>query len=62
MTIENVATKYAKYLADFNLFQHSQTSGLGENLAYIWTTQNANLTDCSCKNELIRKKKKIIFS
>ena len=49
LTVLMVADKYAKYLADFNLFQHSQTSGLGENLAYTWSTQNQDMNNCSCK-------------
>ena len=51
-TLESVADKYAEYLADYNLFQHSQTAGLGENLAYIWSSRNPNLQNCTSKINL----------
>ncbi|CAF4602544.1 unnamed protein product, partial [Rotaria sp. Silwood1] len=37
-TINAIAQTYANYLAANNLFQHSGTSGLGENLWTIWSS------------------------
>ncbi|CAF1165095.1 unnamed protein product [Rotaria sp. Silwood1] len=37
-TISKIAQTYANYLAANNLFQHSGTSGLGENLWAIWSS------------------------
>ncbi|CAF5148077.1 unnamed protein product, partial [Rotaria sp. Silwood1] len=37
-TINAIAQTYANYLAANNLFQHSGTSGLGENLWAIWSS------------------------
>ena len=45
--ITDTAQKYANYLATNNIFEHSGTSGLGENLAYTSSSKAPNLNDCS---------------
>jgi uncharacterized protein YkwD len=50
-TINKIALKYSNYLAVNNIFQHSGTDGLGENLAAIFYSSkpNVNSTDCAGK-------------
>lgn len=44
-TIVSVASKYATYLAQNNLFQHS-SNGYGENLARMWSS-TPTTPDCA---------------
>ena len=44
-SVTNIAQKYANYLGQNNLFQHSK-NGLGENLAASWSSSKPNLNDC----------------
>lgn len=37
-SLNDIAQNYAQYLADNNLFQHSYTPGLGENLYMMWSS------------------------
>ena len=50
-TVVAIAQKFANYLAINNLFQHSQTSGLGENIAYTWSSSTPNLSNCYSKHK-----------
>ena len=47
LKIEKTAQKYADYLSKNDLFQHSHTQGLGENLAASWSSNKPNTTYCS---------------
>jgi len=47
LEIEKTAHKYADFLSKNDLFQHSHTNGLGENLAASWSSNKPNTTHCS---------------
>ena len=42
-----MAQSYAYYLAEFNLFQHSNFNDLGENLALSWSFYTPDTSNCS---------------
>ena len=46
-TVGATAQKYATYLADKTLFQHSGTKGLGENLAASSSFSAPSVADCT---------------
>lgn len=50
VTIDSIAQNYANYLAQNDLFQHSNYKGLGENLAYSWSSSAPNLGSCGSKS------------
>ena len=41
-SLQGAAQKYAQYMADNDLFQHSGAAGLGENIAYVYRRQLLN--------------------
>lgn len=45
-TIAAIALKFGNYLGQNDLFQHSNVKGLGENLAYSWSSSAPNLNSC----------------
>jgi len=45
--INEIAQNYANYLATNNIFEHSITPGLGENLAWSFSSIAPNLNNCS---------------
>ncbi len=45
--LQKIAFNYANYLASNDVFQHSKATGLGENLAFVWSSQVKTLNDCS---------------
>ena len=47
--LQSTALNYANYLASREVFKHSGARGLGENLAYLWSSKIKNLGDCSSK-------------
>lgn len=47
--LQNTALNFAQYLADRDIFKHSGTRGIGENLAYVWASSVNSLGDCSGK-------------
>jgi uncharacterized protein YkwD len=49
-TLQQTAQKYAEYLANYDIFQHSGASNLGENLALIWSSSVTQLSTCSSIN------------
>lgn len=49
VNLQKTAMNYANYLSARDLFQHSGAKGLGENLAYVWSSRVDQLGDCSGK-------------
>jgi len=47
LMLQKTALNYANYLASNDIFQHSGTQGMGENLAYVWSSRVNTLKDCS---------------
>ena len=49
--LNQVAQDYAYYLAENNIFEHSDMDEFGENLAYSWSSKISSMDedDCSCK-------------
>lgn len=45
-TLNAIAEKYATYLANNNIFNHSKIGDYGENLSYLWSTAAPNLKIC----------------
>jgi len=45
--LQQSAFSYAKELAARNIFQHSGKSGVGENLAYSWSSSVNSLSNCA---------------
>lgn len=49
-SLNNIAQNYAEYLATNDLFQHSYTAGLGENLYMMWSSNP--ITNLNGKTEV----------
>ena len=49
--LQLTASNFAHYLAERDVFKHSGTRGLGENLAYVWSAEVNRLDDCSGKSK-----------
>ena len=48
-SLQSTAQKYAQYMADNDLFQHSGAAGLGENIAYVYSSAVTQLGDCTSR-------------
>lgn len=53
--LQEFALKYAEIMAVNNVFEHSGASGLGENLAYVWSSRVRSLDDCAAFGERFTK-------
>lgn len=45
-TLKSIAKDFSEYLAKNELFEHSRQQNLGENLAFTWSSNLLDLTDC----------------
>ena len=45
--VQETAQNYANKMASDDIFKHSGTKGMGENLAYMWSSNANTLKDCS---------------
>ncbi len=45
--VQQTAQNYANKMASTDIFKHSGTKGMGENLAYMWSSNVDTLKDCS---------------
>lgn len=53
--LQAFALKYAQIMAANNVFEHSGAAGLGENLAYVWSSRVRTLDDCGAFGERFTK-------
>lgn len=46
-TISLIAQNYSVFLANNDIFKHNEEIDLGENLGFMWSTEEPNLDNCT---------------